>query len=129
MNRLRYRTWMGSRESLRGILFFIANFLELFHLNDRRAWIFIIEGLLSVVVGAASFFILQDFPDTARFLTEAERALVISRLQNDGQFSAGGEVARWKYIWDSIIDWKTWVGSELSLFETEIGGSLTSFIY
>lgn len=74
------------------------------------AWIFILEGLLSVIVGALSFFILQDFPDTARFLNERERAFVISRLQNDGQFSAGGEEARWKYIWDSVIDWKTWVG-------------------
>lgn len=37
---------------------------------------------------------------------------MIRRLQNDGQFSAGGEEARWKYIWRSIIDWKTWVGSE-----------------
>ena len=76
-----------------------------------RAWIFILEGLLSVIVGFISFFVIQDFPDTARFLTEEERVVVISRLQNDGMFSAGGEVARWKYIWDSIIDWKTWVGS------------------
>ncbi|KAL5531265.1 hypothetical protein ACEPAG_4142 [Sanghuangporus baumii] len=74
------------------------------------AWIFILEGLLSVVIGAISFFVIQDFPDTARFLSDKERVAVISRLQNDGMFSAGGEEARWKYIWDSVIDWKTWVG-------------------
>ena len=77
-----------------------------------RAWIFILEGLLTVVAGVASFFIIQDFPDNARFLTERERAFVIHRLQADDQFSAGGEELRWKYIFKSILDWKTWVGSE-----------------
>ena len=37
------------------------------------AWIFIIEGLLTVLVGVASFWVIQDFPDTAKFLTEDER--------------------------------------------------------
>ena len=36
------------------------------------AWIFILEGLLTVVAGAMSFWIIQDFPDTAKFLTEEE---------------------------------------------------------
>lgn len=76
---------------------------------------------MSVLVGLASFFIIQDFPDTARFLSEPERAVVISRLQRDGQWSAGGEDAKWKYIWDSVVDWKTWVGSEYKgIFQSKI---------
>ena len=75
------------------------------------AWIFIIEGAATVLAGAASFWIVQDFPDTARFLTEAERTVVIRRLQEDDQFSAAGETLRMKYIWKSLLDWKTWVGS------------------
>lgn len=78
-----------------------------------RSWIFILEGLVTVIAGAASFFIIQDFPDDARFLTEAERAFVIRRLQADDQFSAGGETLKWKYIWQSIFDIKTWLGSKL----------------
>ncbi|KAM5536649.1 hypothetical protein V8D89_009744 [Ganoderma adspersum] len=74
------------------------------------AWIFIIEGLATVVAGALSFFIIQDFPDTAKFLTEAERTFVVRRLQSDDQFSAGGESLKWHYIWKSLLDWKTWVG-------------------
>jgi len=74
------------------------------------AWIFILEGLATVLAGAASFFIIQDFPDNAKFLKEDERAFVIKRLQADDQFSAAGETLRWKYIWQSLIDWKTWVG-------------------
>lgn len=71
----------------------------------------VIEGLATVVIGALSFFVIQDFPDTAKFLTEAERTVVIRRLQGDDQFSAAGENLRWKYIFQSLLDWKTWVGS------------------
>ncbi|KAF9446901.1 MFS general substrate transporter [Macrolepiota fuliginosa MF-IS2] len=74
------------------------------------AWIFIIEGLATVVVGFFSFYVIQDFPDTAKFLNEAERTVVIRRLQGDDQFSAAGEKLRWKYIFQSLLDWKTWVG-------------------
>jgi hypothetical protein len=75
----------------------------------------VIEGLATVVIGVLSFFILQDFPDTAKFLTEAERTVVIRRLQTDDQFSAAGETLRWKYIFQSLLDWKTWVGSGCQL--------------
>lgn len=80
----------------------------------------VIEGLATVVAGVLSFWIVQDFPDTAKFLTEAERTVVIRRLQDDDQFSAAGEELRWKYIFQSLLDWKTWVGSawrRIGLFE------------
>lgn len=75
------------------------------------AWIFIIEGLITVVAGVFSFFIIQDFPDTARFLTEEERTFVVRRLQADGQISAAGEKLKWRYVWQAMTDWKTWLGS------------------
>ena len=40
------------------------------------AWIFILEGLFTVLCAITSFFILSDFPDTAKFLTDTERASV-----------------------------------------------------
>ena len=86
--------------------------------KPASAWIFILEGLATVLAGALSFFIIQDFPDTARFLSDAERTVVVRRLQQDDQFSAGGEELKWKYIWKSIFDWKTWVGSEYFIIHT-----------
>ncbi|KAF8078748.1 MFS general substrate transporter, partial [Lyophyllum atratum] len=73
------------------------------------AWIFIIEGLATVIVALFSYWIIQDFPDTAKFLTEEERVFVIRRLQDDMQFSAAGEKFNKKYIYKSLTDWKTWV--------------------
>ncbi|PBK69250.1 MFS general substrate transporter [Armillaria solidipes] len=74
------------------------------------AWIFILEGLITVVAGIASFWIIQDFPDTAKFLSEEERTVVVRRLQGDDQFSAAGEKLKMKYIVQSLVDWKTYVG-------------------
>ena len=82
------------------------------------AWIFILEGLITVAAGVASFFIIQDFPDNAKFLTEEERTFVIRRLQEDDQFSAAGEHLRLKYIWQSLLDWKTWIGSEFQDYQS-----------
>lgn len=36
-------------------------------------WIFILEGLATIAIAMASYWVIQDFPDTATFLTEEER--------------------------------------------------------
>lgn len=66
-------------------------------------WIFILEGLLTVVVAVAAFFILHDFPDTASFLTVEEKAWVVHRLKYQGSKKSGRVVAEsdhfeWKYV-------------------------------
>ncbi|EMD42007.1 hypothetical protein CERSUDRAFT_90608 [Gelatoporia subvermispora B] len=80
------------------------------------AWIFILEGLFTVLCAIASFFILEDFPDTAKFLDETERVWVIRRLQADLKFSAGGEIFTMKYVWQSLSDWKTYIASEVGIY-------------
>jgi len=70
---------------------------------------------LTVVAGFASFWIIQDFPDNAKFLTEEERTFIICRLQSDHQFSAAGEDFKMKYMIKAFIDWKTWLGSKFSM--------------
>ncbi|KAF9785564.1 MFS general substrate transporter [Thelephora terrestris] len=72
-------------------------------------WIFILEGLATVVAGSMSFWIIHDFPDTAKFLTDAERTVVIRRLQSDDQHSAAGENLKMKNILQSLSDWKTYL--------------------
>lgn len=52
-------------------------------LNSR--WIFILEGILTVVVAVAAFWWLYDYPKTAKFLTPAERIVVSERLSLDTQ--------------------------------------------
>jgi MFS family permease len=72
-------------------------------------WIFILIGLATVVAGFLSIWLCTDFPDTAKFLSEDERAFVVTRLQADQKFSAAGEKFQWSNISKAVLDWKTWV--------------------
>ncbi|KAJ2919272.1 hypothetical protein MD484_g1132, partial [Candolleomyces efflorescens] len=77
------------------------------------AWIFILEGLATVILSVASFWIIQDFPDNANFLSEDERVFIIRRLKADTRFSASGQVFKRAYVWQSLRDWKTYVAMGL----------------
>lgn len=46
-------------------------------------WIFIIEGLVTVVVAVIAKFLIVDWPEKSRFLNDEERALLLSRLSED----------------------------------------------
>ncbi|KIY03909.1 uncharacterized protein Z520_00601 [Fonsecaea multimorphosa CBS 102226] len=72
------------------------------------AWIFIIEGLFTVVVAAGSYWLIYDFPDTATFLSPDDRLRVYYRLKADQQSSAEHESFKWAYFWASVKDWKTY---------------------
>ena len=58
---------------------------------------------------------IQDFPETAKFITDAERKFIQQKLKDDGQFSVSGEKFNIKYVWQSLKDWKTWISSKSSM--------------
>ncbi|KAK1228308.1 hypothetical protein PQX77_008653 [Marasmius sp. AFHP31] len=69
-------------------------------------WIFILEGLGTVIVGLVGFLVLVDFPDTAGFLTPEERDYVIRRNKYDN-FGVGEEERfSVKYIIQAFTDWQ-----------------------
>jgi MFS family permease len=74
------------------------------------AWIFILEGIVTIAVGIASFWVVQDFPDEAKFLSIDDRRRVIRRLKQDKQSSAEHEEFKMAYFWASVTDWKTYTG-------------------
>ncbi|KAL3426838.1 major facilitator superfamily transporter [Phlyctema vagabunda] len=47
------------------------------------SWIFVIEGLITVVVGIVSYFFLPNNVESCKFLSEKERTLATERLHND----------------------------------------------
>ncbi|KAF2692098.1 MFS general substrate transporter [Lentithecium fluviatile CBS 122367] len=51
-------------------------------------WIFILEGLLTIVVSFAFYFLLPNFPEEVKWLREDERTFVKARLQLDQGKSA-----------------------------------------
>ncbi|CAN6671502.1 high-affinity nicotinic acid transporter [Trichomonascus vanleenenianus] len=72
------------------------------------AWIFILEGLATVVIAVLSYWMVQDFPDNATFLSKDDHARVIRRLHADQQASAHHEEFKSAYVWEALKDWKTW---------------------
>ncbi|KAI0126752.1 major facilitator superfamily domain-containing protein [Xylariales sp. AK1849] len=80
--------------------------------------IFILEGIATVIVAVLAFFVLHDFPETATFLTEEERAFVVFRLKY-GQDKKADQEGRtqvaevdefeWKYVWQAFRDWQIWL--------------------
>lgn len=79
-------------------------------------WIFILEGMLTVVVAVIAYFTLYDFPETAGFLTDEERAFVVHRLKYQGQNKEDGAVKvaqddtfQWKFVRAAFLDWQIWV--------------------
>ena len=76
-------------------------------------WLFILEGLASVVVAIGVFFALPDFPTSTRskFLTEEERILACNRLALEGVGLTQGaheRISEWKAFKMTCADWRTW---------------------
>ncbi|KXG54257.1 Major facilitator superfamily domain, general substrate transporter [Penicillium griseofulvum] len=88
------------------------------------SWIFILEGLLTFVIGVASFWCVYDFPDQASFLSDIDRKRVLRRLAMDQQSSAEHEEFKMDYFWASLKDWKTYTGAVIYM---GADGSLYAF--
>nr|ADN06231.1 MFS transporter-like protein [Passalora arachidicola] len=74
------------------------------------AWIFIIEGIATIVVGAVSWWLVFDWPDTASFLTEVERLRLQHRLAKDNLFQVGKDHDK-RHVMEALRDWKCWAYS------------------
>lgn len=70
-------------------------------------WIFCLEGMATVLVAFGAYFTMHDYPETATFLTEDERKVVVRVLKEDklGQATHFD----YKYVWHAMADYKTWV--------------------
>ncbi|KAF2821166.1 high-affinity nicotinic acid transporter [Ophiobolus disseminans] len=71
------------------------------------AWIFILEGILSIIVSIIAYWCIYDYPSTAQFLSPNERDEVERRLHADhGHLSNDFDM---KYVWQAIKDWKIYI--------------------
>jgi len=46
-------------------------------------WLFIVEGLPAILMGFATFYILPDYPQTAKFLTRDEKSAILGLLSQN----------------------------------------------
>lgn len=75
------------------------------------SWIFILEGLLSIIVSFSAYWLIRDYPQhRPRFLNSAEREEIVRRLHEDaGESFEDSKGFRWDFVWEALSDWKIWI--------------------
>ncbi|KAI0365415.1 MFS general substrate transporter [Pilatotrama ljubarskyi] len=92
------------------------------------SWIFVLEGLVTVLVAIAAFVLFVDLPDTAPFLTPEERAYIVYRKKYDN--SSGGEEEHFelRHLWEGLLDWQTWASATLNLVNSIMTYGIALFL-
>ena len=71
-------------------------------------WLFLFEGLVTIVLAVVIWFCLPDFPPTARWLSETEKAFVQARLPPNAPLDKELNF-RWREIMASLKDVRLWM--------------------
>ncbi|KAG6902781.1 hypothetical protein C0995_011929 [Termitomyces sp. Mi166 len=79
------------------------------------AWIFIIEGAITVLFGMIAWFYIPEFPDQNTFLNDDQTKLVLDRVEHDRGDSIPDEMTGRK-LFEHLLDWKIWVYCGFALF-------------
>ena len=69
-------------------------------------WLFLLEGIPSVIIGFLVLMILPDGPKSARWLTEQERDLLVARIDHDN--AGKGALAGGHRLSDAFKDGRVW---------------------
>jgi sugar phosphate permease len=71
------------------------------------SWIFILEGLLTLGVAGVAYWAINDYPRTAKFLSEPERTEIERVLKSDRSHLS--DEFDLQYFWHALQDWKIYV--------------------
>lgn len=71
-------------------------------------WLFILEGIPSVISSVFVWFLLPDYPETASWLTSDEKEMARRRLVDQGSHGSGNSLT-WKEAKETLLEWRLWV--------------------
>ncbi|KAI5459078.1 major facilitator superfamily domain-containing protein [Mariannaea sp. PMI_226] len=71
-------------------------------------WIFILEGIATVVIAVGAYWFIEDYPAGSKFLTKAERELIQERLAADSD-STHDEKFSWHAVVEALRDPNCWL--------------------
>ncbi|PIL29690.1 MFS general substrate transporter [Ganoderma sinense ZZ0214-1] len=89
-------------------------------------WIFLCEGLMTVVIAVILFFYMYDYPENATFLTDAERVWLLETLKLDS--AAGSKKFKRKFIVQAIKEPKAYLFASLFFLSAIPGASFSTFL-
>jgi hypothetical protein len=71
-------------------------------------WIFILEGIATVIIAIAAYWFIQNYPGTAKFISPAERRFIHQRLASDSD-ATHDERFTWGNVLEALKDVKCWL--------------------
>ncbi|KAI1751488.1 major facilitator superfamily domain-containing protein [Xylaria castorea] len=94
-------------------------------------WIFIIEGIFTVLLGFAGYWLLVDFPESNRkswkFLSMKERAWVVRRVNSDRGDVEAPKFKLSEYL-RAGLDWRLWAYGLIFFGSTTMSYALAFFL-
>ncbi|KAI6041658.1 MFS general substrate transporter [Pisolithus marmoratus] len=102
----------GAAGAFSGLFAYGISFMNVGHL-EGWSWIFIIEGLVTMVISSIGAFVLVDYPNTAKFLSAEERQFVEQQRFIGTVEDEEGTVAQ--RVLSAFLDWQIWVSGLMLL--------------
>ncbi|KAI5984050.1 MFS general substrate transporter [Pisolithus albus] len=124
----RFAIFLGAATSagaFSGILAYAINFMNGDDGYLGWSWIFIIEGVATVVVGCVALLIMVDYPSTAKFLTPNEKQCIIQRREFSEVDEKGDVTAE---VLAALVDWQVWAMSIVQMSITVPLYGITYFL-
>lgn len=78
---------------------------------EHWRWIFIVEGAITCFLGIVLFFVLPDFPEDAKFISDNERAYIKEKLSLDQGNSYHEGKLEWRRVAAVFKDVRLWLAS------------------
>ncbi|KAE8374873.1 phosphoglycerate mutase-like protein [Aspergillus bertholletiae] len=94
-----------------GLLAYAIGFMDGISGLRGWRWILILEGIPTVLLGVIAWFVLADDPDTAYYLNEEEKALVVRRRMRYVGQTASAQKFHWADVKEGALDWRIWAFS------------------
>ena len=96
------------------------------------SWIFIIEGIMTVLLGILAFFVIIDFPDKIvesgkKFITPEEVEIIKARIDRDRDDSVADELT-WAKAGKVLCDWKLWCFALMFMSATTCSYAFSFFL-
>ncbi|KAJ4401495.1 hypothetical protein N0V91_007929 [Didymella pomorum] len=91
-----------------GVLAFAFSHVNGVHGISGWQWLFIFEGVVTIAFGFVVWILLPDFPATAKWLTEKEKAFIQARLPGNAPQASEANF-QWREIIESLKDVRLWL--------------------
>ena len=94
--------------ALGGLLAYCIGFMDGVAGQRGWRWILILEGLPTIGLGIATWFLLANDPEHAKYLSDQEKGLMILRAKRQFGATKSAQKLHMADVYHALKDWKVW---------------------